>query len=135
MLKDLESLTAFLELTPDCTELPSDWLEKQVYIYYKNWRGEEGWRRIRPGKIYFESNEYHPEPQWLLMALDCDKFALRSFALKDISVWQMEEPYELKLWSSPCKECGSNLVRKEKWGSHYQCEGPDKHTYLCLTLT
>lgn len=108
--------------------------DHEVYIYYKNWRGEEGWRHIKPQKIFFEATEYHPEPQWLLMALDYDKFAWRSFALKDISIWQTEEPYDLKVWVNPCPKCDTKLVRKEKGGSHYQCEGPDKHTYFCSTL-
>lgn len=59
-----------------------------VTIRYKNYRGETSNRKIIPQKIYFGSNEYHPEPQWLLDAHDLDKDAKRSFALKDISAWQ-----------------------------------------------
>lgn len=59
-----------------------------VTIRYKNYRGEISTRRIVPKKIWFGSNEYHPEEQWLLDAHDLEKDAERSFAIKDISDWQ-----------------------------------------------
>lgn len=59
-----------------------------VTIRYKNYRGEISTRRIVPNKIWFGSNEYHPEEQWLLDAHDLEKDAERSFAIKDISDWQ-----------------------------------------------
>ena len=62
-------------------------LPKQVIIDYTNWRGERGLRRIRPLSISFESNEWHPKPQWLLLAEDVDKKELRSFAMGTIHKW------------------------------------------------
>lgn len=61
--------------------------EKAVKIVYTNWRGETGVRRIIPKGIKFGANEWHPEPQWLLEALDIEKNADRAFALKDIHHW------------------------------------------------
>ncbi len=58
-----------------------------VTILYTNYRGETGVRHIVPSRIWFGSAEWHPEPQWILDAVDLDKEALRSFALKDIASW------------------------------------------------
>lgn len=63
-------------------------LKKQVTITYTNYRGETGKRTIEPIKIWFGATKWHPEPQWLLDAIDIDKQAERSFALKDITSWQ-----------------------------------------------
>ena len=58
-----------------------------VTIIYTNWRGETAERTIIPIKIWFGSNEWHKEEQWLLKAMDTEKNAERDFALKDISSW------------------------------------------------
>lgn len=54
-------------------------------VVYKNWKGNVGERVICPLSLSFGSNEYHPEPQWLLEAIDVEKGELRHFALKDIT--------------------------------------------------
>lgn len=62
---------------------------RQVKILYTNWRGEQAIRTIVPaeGGLYFGANEWHPEPQWLLEALDVDKRQTRQFALSGIKAW------------------------------------------------
>ncbi len=60
---------------------------KSVKITYKNWKGETSPRNIEPIEIYFGSNEWHREPQWLMTAMDLDKGRTRTFAIKDISAW------------------------------------------------
>ncbi len=62
-----------------------------VIINYTNWKGVTALRRIIPKKIFFGSTEWHKEEQWLLEALDVDKNADRSFAIKDIKSWQVEQ--------------------------------------------
>ena len=52
-------------------------------ITYRNWRGEVGERNIVPQSVWFGATEWHPEPQWMLSALDTDKGAARDFALAD----------------------------------------------------
>lgn len=52
-------------------------------ITYTNYRGETSERTIAPRSIRFGSTEWHPEPQWLLLAFDTDKGADREFAIKD----------------------------------------------------
>lgn len=52
-------------------------------IGYTNYRGETAERTIVPRSIRFASTEWHPEPQWLLLAFDLDRNADRDFALRD----------------------------------------------------
>lgn len=66
--------------------------ETVVYIHYRNHRGEVAWRRIMPDYLRFGTNNWHHEPQWLLMALDWDKDEYRSFAMKDILAWSTTPP-------------------------------------------
>jgi predicted DNA-binding transcriptional regulator YafY len=68
----------------------SDVTGDAVKILYRNYRGETAVRQIVPFSIWFGSTEWHPEPQWLLEALDLDKKAKRSFALKDILTFDCE---------------------------------------------
>ena len=59
-----------------------------VTIDYTNWRGARRLYRILPFDIRFGSSEWHPEPQWLLSAIDEDDNAkMKEFALKDIHAW------------------------------------------------
>ena len=61
---------------------------EEVLIDYTNYRGERAVRRIRPLTVRFENNEWHPETQWLLLAVDIEKGATRDFAVKDIHSWK-----------------------------------------------
>jgi|GEM_PF-2408058 len=54
-------------------------------INYTNWRGETAERTVMPQSIYFGSTRWHPEPQWLLRALDMNRLEDRDFALAGIS--------------------------------------------------
>lgn len=57
--------------------------EAVATVTYTNWRGETSTRRIIPKSVRYGSTEWHPEPQWLLLAWDDDKKTDREFALKD----------------------------------------------------
>lgn len=58
-------------------------------IDYTNWRDLRAWRVIMPtGRLVFTSNEWHPEPQWLLEAVDVEKGEIRLFAMKGIHAWE-----------------------------------------------
>lgn len=61
---------------------------QEVIIDYTNWRGIRAERRIRPLRIVFENNEWHPETQWLLEATDLEKNEDRVFALANIHFWR-----------------------------------------------
>lgn len=58
-----------------------------VEILYTNYRGETARRRIVPGELRYGSTEFHPEPQWLLDALDVEKGVQRTFAMRDVKEW------------------------------------------------
>jgi predicted DNA-binding transcriptional regulator YafY len=62
-------------------------LSTMVCIDYVNHRGERALRRIIPQRVYFGVVTWHSGPQWILDAWDCDKAAVRSFALHDIQQW------------------------------------------------
>lgn len=62
--------------------------QQEVVIDYTNWEGKRSVRRIRPLQLSFENNEWHPETQWLLEAVDLDKGWTRSFALANIHSWK-----------------------------------------------
>ena len=54
-----------------------------VTLTYTNWRGETAEREITPtGRMLFTSNEWHPEPQWLVEAHGARSGEVRLFALK-----------------------------------------------------
>ena len=58
-----------------------------VKILYTNWKNETRYRIIKPISIEFKSTEWHKDEQWILNAIDIEKNAMRSFALKDIKEW------------------------------------------------
>ena len=64
--------------------------EKAVKIVYTNYKGVTATRHIVPVVILFGHNEWHTQDQWLMRALDIEKNAERTFALKDISSWEAE---------------------------------------------
>lgn len=61
--------------------------DQAVSILYTNYRGETSVRHIVPIRLDFCATEWHPEPQWVLVAVDLDKAAERSFACRDIRAW------------------------------------------------
>lgn len=54
---------------------------------YRNHRGEEGWRSVRPLRLWFGACEWHGAEQWLMDAWDEDRKAERTYALRDILEW------------------------------------------------
>jgi hypothetical protein len=60
---------------------------ERAHVRYVNHRGEESVREILPESIAWGSNEWHPQPQWLLWAWDCGKMAVRTFAMAGIKEW------------------------------------------------
>ena len=49
-------------------------------IVYTNHRGVTAVRRIWPIAVWYGSNRWHPEPGWLLKAIDMDNGEERDFA-------------------------------------------------------
>lgn len=63
-------------------------LRRLVRIDYTNWRGERAKRLIEPLGLTFGASEFHPQPQYLIPAIDHEKKAERVFAAKDIHSWE-----------------------------------------------
>lgn len=61
----------------------------RVVIDYTNWRGGRSEREITSEGAYFGANEWHTEPQWLLVAWDHGRNARRTFALAGIHSWRL----------------------------------------------
>lgn len=58
---------------------------RTLTFFYKNWRGEQGYRTVKGVPlIWYGNTEYHKEDQWFLKAYDVEKDAIRDFALADI---------------------------------------------------
>ena len=62
--------------------------EGDVEIDYTNWRGERGLRRIRPLRMFWGSNEFHPKMCWLVYAVCLEKKQFRYFALSGVHSWR-----------------------------------------------
>ena len=58
-----------------------------VRIDYTNWKGERQQRTIHPLNMFWGSNEWHPQPQWLIEAFDLEKKAVRTFAANKVHGW------------------------------------------------
>lgn len=64
--------------------------QPDLRVRYTNYRGETATRQIRPVRLWFGSTEWHPEPQWLLTAVDMGKGELRDFAMCEMQPAQTE---------------------------------------------
>lgn len=69
---------------PDKITLPFAGGAPKIRATYKNWKGNVRQRVIQPHQLFFGVTEHHPDPQWLMEALDIEKSAMRSFALRDL---------------------------------------------------
>lgn len=58
---------------------------KAVVFWYRNYKGEEGYRRVIPVSMRYGTSEWHTEPQWLLLADDTLNNKRREFAMRDMS--------------------------------------------------
>ena len=51
---------------------------------YTNYRGEESYRKVVAHSVYYGKSEWHPDPQWLMRAIDIEKNEFRDFTMKDM---------------------------------------------------
>ena len=58
---------------------------REIIFWYRNYKGKEEMRRVRPLHIRFGSSEWHKEPQWLMRAYDLENEKEREFAMRDMS--------------------------------------------------
>jgi predicted DNA-binding transcriptional regulator YafY len=57
---------------------------RSVEFDYTNYKGETSKRRAQIVSLFFGSNEWHKEEQWLLEGFDMEKQQFRFFAMKDM---------------------------------------------------
>lgn len=56
-----------------------------IKFYYKNWRGEYGYRNIAGSpQFWYGESPFHKGAQWFIKAYDADKQEIRDFAVADI---------------------------------------------------
>lgn len=85
---------------------------RALSFVYKNWRGETARRHVLPIRIEFGPTDWHPEPQWHLVAHDLDKGTARFFAMKDIAFDDAGEETQASIneWiTGTFGEAGSNI--------------------------
>lgn len=59
---------------------------RTLTVRYTNHRGETAVRRIQPYLVRYGTSQWHPEPGWLMYAIDLDRNVERGFAMKDMEV-------------------------------------------------
>lgn len=77
--------------TKKVPDLPEDLVSgahkpRPLKVMYKNWRNVISERFVLPLSTRWGANEWHPEPQWLMLAVDVRLGAPREFAMKDMIV-------------------------------------------------
>ncbi len=91
-------------------------ISRVVYIDYTNWRGERGLRKIVPQRIEHKSSQWHPTPQFVLVAWDVDRQQERDFAFSGIHGWQHPgeeiDTWEAKVWPQPGVPMGAAEVSR-----------------------
>lgn len=68
-------------------------MDREIYVIYRNWRGEVDLRHIVPQYIEWGTTEHHESPCWLLTVFDLDKDAQRTFAMNHILIFGVAEDH------------------------------------------
>ncbi|GHC12740.1 hypothetical protein GCM10007291_07560 [Gemmobacter nanjingensis] len=97
-----------------------------VALTYTNWRGQTAVRRIVPLRVWFGSTAWHPEPQWLLTAIDMDKGFERDFALAGFGQPVTAQDAARVPEIAAAFEAGAMAVHREWLRSHEHGEGPPR---------
>ena len=71
---------------------------QQTQFEYINYKGIKSTRNVIPMSLYFGSNDFHTENQWLMVAYDLDKQCERTFALNDIIVGSFADQIKTLSW-------------------------------------
>lgn len=57
---------------------------RRLAFRYRNWRGEVADRTVTVRGLHWGSTEWHPEPGWLLEAVDDSTQEVRLFSMRDM---------------------------------------------------
>lgn len=67
---------------------------KVLSCMYVNYRGEVSPRAFKVIAVKFGFNDYHQEPQFLIEGTDIIRGTVRTYAVNDMSLVRVHEPYE-----------------------------------------
>ncbi len=81
-----------MQLPEDVANAVNGDASKAIPVRYKNWKGEVAVRNIIPLSVFYGSNDFHKDVQWLMKVWDMEKQDYRTYALKDILEWIWEKP-------------------------------------------
>jgi predicted DNA-binding transcriptional regulator YafY len=77
-----------------------------VTFRYRNHRGEEATRRVRPVRLWLGSTAHHPEPQWFVEGYCIDRQATRDFAMSGmLGPWPVIDPQVREALPGPGERC------------------------------
>ena len=69
-------------------------VKQAVVIDYTNWKGSRRWRYILPKGLAYRSDQWHPQAQWMIEAVDLqdkDHKGTKFFPLADIHKWTSDD--------------------------------------------
>jgi predicted DNA-binding transcriptional regulator YafY len=58
---------------------------KVLRFTYKNYKGNISKREVTVMYTFFGTDEWHPEPQWILAGYDSDKEGMRFYAMNNMT--------------------------------------------------
>jgi predicted DNA-binding transcriptional regulator YafY len=87
-------------------------VSRELEFEYCNWEGRKSIRRVRPISVRFGKSEWHPKPQWLMLALDLDKGQEREFAMNDMEFIDEFPSGVLPLAAQPHHDCSAATERE-----------------------
>lgn len=105
-------------------------MSETLEVTYRNHRGEVRVRRIVPLGVYFGSTQWHPEPQWLLNAIDAETNTTKQFALKDFLGTPHVPSSSCKGQKCPCGEPAARKVGEEEMWDR-PIAGHNLTSYIC----
>jgi len=73
---------------------PKHTIDQAVVIDYTNWKGKRRMRMILPKGLVYQSNEWHPRPQWMIEAVDLsdkEHKGTKFFVIAKIHSWFDED--------------------------------------------
>ena len=95
---------ASIELAPQ----PDTTVPAELAFRYKNYRGEISTRRVQVLSLAWNKSQWHPEPQWLMTAIDLDKMERRDFAVQDMAPLGVSDA-----WFAPTPQLVTRGVTEE----------------------
>lgn len=66
-------------------------IEAPVQMVYKNWKGVTSTRQVIPISFRFGTTDWHPAPEWLMLAWDVAKNENREFSLNQCDFLNFSE--------------------------------------------